>query len=484
MKKKTKTIEVNARSRAGDVTYRLRNLAEARKTGHYEWNMSWPGHAITEPLAYDLLEIGKAIHLSDRAVRRSLRYGRRTREFHLKIPVLQPEVWRPAAQLLESLAGFASADVWKIDFTTVSGRRQAKTQPPKSQPGVIALFSGGLDSLCGAAYLAKTGAKPIFVTHSPPGRKSSLSLLREVWKAFGREELGRDSCVTFRLEIRERTHDGLRSMFQEPTRRTRPFFFLSLACAVALQLGVTNVQMAENGAFALSLPVRADAHGALCSRQAHAYLLEGFRQLLQMVAPWLGSVRIYNPFEELTKGEACRRYLEKAASLANKAVSCEYVGRQAAFLRAWREKKYPALASELRLGSGPQCGLCLPCLVRRAALYKNNEQIDDPDDLYFFNARRVRDWYEGGEKSHNGYRLSKTPNERPPLYDAVAPHVYHVRQFCERVLRMNIRAFAVQYLPELRLPQLPEFYSDAAVERRYRLVRRFAKELLLFLDAR
>ncbi len=477
----TRSIEIRARNGTDTVTYRLRRLSHAKKMGNYEWSASWPGHAITNPTAYDMLEIGKAIHLSDRAVRRSLRYGRRTREIHLSIPVLQPRLWRPATPLLESLARFASADIWKIEFTPLAGHDCPKSPKFESKTGVVALFSGGLDSLCGAAYLAKTCAQPIFVTHSPPGRDSSVSLLQDVWRAFGRKELEAESFVTFRLRGRERNRKGVRSMFQEPTRRTRPFFFLTLACAVALESGVSTIQMSENGAFALSLPIRADAHGALCSRQAHANLLFGFQDLLQTVAPWLGEVRIVNPFAELTKGEECARYLGNAAALVHRAVSCEYVGRQAAFLRAWK-KKHPMLASQFGLGVGPQCGVCLPCLVRRAALYKNRHQVSDLDDLYFFDARRVRDW-DPSTQARNGYVLSANPNNRPPLYDAAAAHVYHVRQFCARVLQMDKRSFAMQYLPELRLPQLPEFYSEQAVESHYDLVRRFAKELLQFLNA-
>lgn len=478
----TRSIEIQARNATDTVTYRLRRLSQAKKIGNYEWSVSWPGHTITNPTAYDMLEIGKAIHLSDRAVRRSLRYGRRTREIHLSIPVLQPSLWRPAAPLLESLARFASADIWKIEFAPVAGHDYTKSPKVVPKTGVVALFSGGLDSLCGAAYLAKIRAQPIFVTHSPPGRDSSVSLLQDVWRAFGRKELDAESFATFRLRGRERNRKGARSMFQEPTRRTRPFFFLTLACAVALESGVSTIQMSENGAFALSLPIRADAHGALCSRQAHANLLFGFQGLLQTVAPWLGDVRIVNPFAELTKGEECARYLGNAATLVHRAVSCEYVGRQAAFLRAWK-KKHATLVSQFALGAGPQCGVCLPCLVRRAALYKNRGQVSDADGLYFFDARRVRD-RDPDAQTHTGYVFSKKRGGRPPLYDAAAAHVYHVRQFCARVLRMDKSSFATQYLPELRLPQVPEFYSDEAVERHYGLVRRFAKELLQFLDAR
>src|ERR1700751_2777934 len=98
MKRSTRTVELSAGRNAGAdaATYRFRSLAQAKKRGHYEWSVTWPGHTITDPTACDLLEIGKAIHLSDRAIRRSLRYGSRTREFHLKIPVSDPDAWGPA----------------------------------------------------------------------------------------------------------------------------------------------------------------------------------------------------------------------------------------------------------------------------------------------------------------------------------------------------------------------------------------------------
>jgi hypothetical protein len=255
-------------------------------------------------------------------------------------------------------------------------------------------------------------------------------------------------------------------MFQEPTRRTRPFFFLSLAGAVALQLRIPNIQMAENGAYALSLPIRSDAHGALCSRQAHAYLLDGFRELLTKVAPWLGRVCVYNPFQDVTKGEECLAYLGPAWTLTKKTMSCEYTGWQAAFLWAWKKKHRQA---SYWIGDGPQCGLCMPCLVRRAALYKYNRGVGDEGRSYFFNARRVGKWRN---------------EDRRPLYSVAAAHVHHVRIFCRRIQEMNLSDFATRYLPELRLPQRAEFLSNDALERQYQLVRRFADELTAYLEAR
>lgn len=467
-------IEVQARTATGDVGYRLRSLSESRAGGVYQWTVRWPGWEMTDPLALDLLEISKAVFLADRAVRRSLNFGQRTREFHLRIPVRRVAVWRRAKALLESLARFASTDVWKLEFRPAESRRQSRQQRKRAESTatVVALFSGGLDSLCGAAYLARAGQNPIFVSHSPPGRETCSSLVERTFAAFERGELRDDQCVTFRLEVRERERDGRRSMFQEPTRRTRPFFFLSLACSVALDTRVTTVQMSENGAFALSLPIRADAYGALCSRQAHAFLLHGFKELLNLVSPCAAGWMVYNPFEQMTKGEACQ-LLDRASYLACEAVSCEYVGRQAASLWAWK-KKHPVLAGGV--GKGPQCGVCLPCLVRRAALHKAH--IPDPADAYFFDARKVHKWDV----------LSRSPSQRdagrhPPLYYVAAPHVYHVRHFCERLRSMTPHQFAMQYLPELRLPQTPDSHSDEALRQRYHLVLCFANELQEFLDS-
>src|SRR2546426_5082404 len=46
-------------------------------------------------------------------------------------------------------------------------------------------------------------------------------------------------------------HDALPILFPEPSRRTRPFFFFSLGCAVAMDVGASAVQISENGALGL-----------------------------------------------------------------------------------------------------------------------------------------------------------------------------------------------------------------------------------------
>lgn len=466
-------IQESREGRSGRA-YRLRSTTEAGAHGNFEWTMHYPDNEVRDPLALDLLEIGKAVHMADRMFRRSFRLGQRTRQLMVRVLVREPSAWNAQRPLLEQLANFATADVWRLEFSRWSGR-SSKSPPRKVSPrSVVALFSGGLDSLCGAARLAPSQETPFFVSHSPPGWENNLELIRGVWEAFGKELVPAERCAMFRLEVRERNRRGRRSLFQEHSRRSRPFFFLALACAVAIDQGIPAVQMSENGALGLSLPIRADAYGAMCSRQAHGFLLRGFASLLDAVRPCTGGWRVFNPFEDLTKGEACQ-FLKAAAPLAKDAISCEYVGRQAASLRFWM-KHHPAAAS--RMGRGPQCGLCLPCLIRRAALHRAS--IPDPDKLYFFDARRVIDWKKQWPRAYFGFGRKVDP----PIFRAAAEHVFFVRRFCEQALHSDPMEFSMQYLSELRFSLAPQSDTNQKLRSWHKLVRRLAKEMIEFLDVK
>jgi hypothetical protein len=469
-------IEVSRWSEKGAESYRLCSVRESATHGNFEWTVHWPGQKIQDPLALDLLEIAKGVHMADRMFRRSLMLGQRERQIVVRVPVAQPALWKKMASHLEALVGFASTDVWKLEFDLARhGRTEKRKKTDEFSASTVALFSGGLDSLCGAAYLARLkGARPVFVSHSPPGRENNARLIQGVWKSHHDETFPVERCITFRLQLHERDAKGLRNMFQESTRRTRPFFFLALACAVALDRQIPAVQMSENGALGMSLPLHSDSYGAQCTRQAHTRLLHGFAELLNCLAPRPGGWNVSNPFEQMTKGEACM-LLQKASPLAKAAISCEYVGRQAAFLRNWISK-HPGAAAQI--GQGPQCGLCTPCLVRRAALYRAG--IADPDKLYFFNARRV---LRGKEKIPGSY-LSGKKRARIPLYEAAVPQVYFMRRFCEAIHNMTELDFVLQYFSELRFLVNSGNETTQEIRKCRHLIKKLGREMLRFLDSK
>jgi hypothetical protein len=320
--------------------------------GNFTWKASLPGLAKLSPIAGDMLRVGRALHLADRLVRRSVSKRRNLRRIKVEVCLAQPGHWRSLTSLIEELAEFATGgDSWTFSFPngeTDDIALSSNAEPEDAKPTVVALFSGGLDSLCGAAHLAaQKKSRPVFVTHSPPGREGVYELTNDVFKAFGRL-LPRSACAGYRLEVREADRSGSRSMFQEPTRRTRPIFYLSLAAATAIAYDVHTVQMSENGALALSFPYRADAYGPSMARQAHTFLLSKFKELLTKLVPganWF----VTNPFIDQTKGEACQE-LGPAGKLASLSESCEYLGRQRSLLQNWMKQH----AKQARIfGNGP-----------------------------------------------------------------------------------------------------------------------------------
>src|SRR5215475_1645889 len=100
-------IEVNSWKATGGESFKLKPVSDSRPNGNYEWSYNSPEKSIDNPLALDMLEIGKAVHLADRAFRRSLKLGQRGRRIAVRVPVLEPRVWKRAAPILEDLARFA-----------------------------------------------------------------------------------------------------------------------------------------------------------------------------------------------------------------------------------------------------------------------------------------------------------------------------------------------------------------------------------------
>ena len=468
-------IEIVALHHSGKSTYRLRQATNSKAFYNYSWSVHPQNSVVSNPMALDLLEIGKAVHLADRAIRRDLRLGKRTRAIQVCIPVFERNFWESVRGLLEKLAGFASCDVWQITFAQTKGREPPpRKKSSRLEADVVALFSGGLDSLCGAAYLCPRST-PVFVTHSPPGRERTEQMLAKLWAAMGKEPLKREHLVTFRLTPRDLDRKGRRTMFPEASRRTRPFFFLSLAAAVALEHQIEKIQMSENGAMALSLPLRAEAYGAQRARQAHDFLMRGFTELLKKIEsrPW----QVRNPFALETKGEACRHLKIGQAQpktglvgeLASKTESCEYVGRQRARLLAWK-RNHRRRSGEIGVGGGPQCGLCEPCVSRRAALGIAN--INEPESGYFFSLDVVR---------RLGYTPGGGQDAIPPLYKVVAPHVFWMRRFCRRLEATNQYDFAIDFAPEILKSGC--VLDHMAVKEQYDLMRRYCQEISTLLGA-
>jgi hypothetical protein len=111
--------------------------------------------------------------------------------------------------------------------------------------------------------------------------------------------------------------------------------------------------MFENGLIALNVPLTPSRRGSCSTRTMHPYYLNLMRQTLQA----LGVPNpILNPYALKTKGEClveCKS-IDALKDVAFDSVSCSHGSRR----QNWVRK------------SADNCGYCVPCLFRRAALYK------------------------------------------------------------------------------------------------------------------
>lgn len=304
-------------------------------------------------IGIDLLVLAVHVHAADTRISRAKQsQDSWTREIRLVVPVSDPARWGAAAQTLKKSLDFLTGDRWTIDFRARPARFATITQaapasliaPPFES---VSLFSGGLDSLIGAIDLLEDGATPLLVSHS--GDSATSDAQKKLYadlkthyseSPFGRLRVG----MTFKKGLVE----GVSS---ENSTRGRSFLFFALGVFAGTGLGRRFVlRVPENGLIALNVPLDPLRLGSNSTRTTHPYYMARWNDLL--VALGIdGEIR--NPYWDKTKGEmaeACRNPA-LLKDLAANSLSCSS----------------PAKARWLGHGI-EQCGYCLPCLIRRAAL--------------------------------------------------------------------------------------------------------------------
>ena len=113
--------------------------------------------------------------------------------------------------------------------------------------------------------------------------------------------------------------------------------------------------MAENGQFAIHLPLTAARVGAFSTHTAHPEYLKRMQELLReiLLCP---DLELSNPFAYITKGEVVKIMPNSFRHVIEKSISC------------WMTS---------RLASKTHCGECVPCMSRRLALESAGISFDE-----------------------------------------------------------------------------------------------------------
>ncbi|GAA1256384.1 hypothetical protein GCM10009609_19440 [Pseudonocardia aurantiaca] len=292
--------------------------------------------------ARDLLEIARAAFLVDKRFRRESAPDRWTRRIELLVQLRAPALWNEAVRRrVDALLGTLTGDQWQVSVHGGAAPEQAELElePPRTV-SAVALLSGGLDSACHAASLARAdhGGSLLFVSFVDRVQEPQERVVKAVRKIGG-------DVIARHLDQRPRRGpDGKRL---ERSSRSRGFLYMAAAVHAAAAHGVRRVDVPENGQLAVNPPLTPARLGALSTRSVHPWTMYQFNQLITAVG---GDVELVNPLLHLTKGEVCARGLESGLTEADlfATVSC---GRHT------------------HLGNR-NCGCCFPCLVRRSGLLR------------------------------------------------------------------------------------------------------------------
>jgi 7-cyano-7-deazaguanine synthase in queuosine biosynthesis len=317
------------------------------------------------------------IYACDRSIKREDYNGDRwTREFHVEIPVNNPEKWIAVTSTIEKMVEFLTGDIWHINFvnTTIPlfGKdfkkirrnfRKKRTLTGKC----VSLFSGGLDSLIGVIdWLENNPTESICFASTYDAQAENarndqvqlLKLLSPVYKDRFSYFIGRTGVCS----------DG-----QDTNFRSRSLAFIGNAVLAASFIGKeTRIIIPENGAIALNYPLTPARRGSLSTRTVHPYFINKVNDLLHALE---FKYTIDNPYKFLTKGEMIVNCKNKQllSEIFSHSVSC---GKRGFDRQYWSNK------------SAGGCGACVPCIYRRAALLK----AGFPEEEYGYDLRENKTW--------------------------------------------------------------------------------------------
>jgi 7-cyano-7-deazaguanine synthase in queuosine biosynthesis len=304
-------------------------------------------------LEEDLLNVLAAIYAADLAVRREPREGF-LRDIELTIAVVNHHAFQALQPDFEFALYLLSQDNWSLHFQATAGQPEPHQAWARDR-GITLLFSGGLDSFCGAADLAQQPRPFQLVSHVTHNQAVSdaQTELHEALEQYAGRAIPR---LTARVSGRSRGSlkfpaDNER----EDSQRSRSLLFLGLAALAARRTGFSEVvTIAENGQMALHLPLTAARVAAFSTHTAHPEFVSRAEALFSQLLSY--PLRFTNPYLYLTKSEVVCSLPPALHASIPRAISC------------WRGS---------RLTKNTHCGECVPCLVRRLALAGAGMVLDE-----------------------------------------------------------------------------------------------------------
>ena len=315
----------------------------------------------------DLIILAMSVFAIDKKVPRKYFDDNWTRQIELYLPVIEIERWNNVKIELEDTLSFLSGDKWEINFRKSKekyrGNKVNKKYKlvEKDNFDCVSLFSGGLDSFCGALKLLNEKKRTCFVGFKEykmlGGRQNEIfKNINDAFSDINKELLLFNTNPSIPLnKAGEKKNIGA-----EITSRSRSFLFLAGALAVASIIGEVPVYIPENGFIGINVPLTDSRIGSCSTRTTHPYFINKFNSILDDIGV---KNKILNPYALKSKGEIVEEVsnLDVFDKTAYKTISCSH----------------PCHSRYDKLQTPMNCGYCYPCLIRKASMNKVNYLKDE-----------------------------------------------------------------------------------------------------------
>ena len=286
------------------------------------------------------------------------------REIEVEFPVENPDIFNKGKNILEKTLTFLTGDEWKIsfiqrdNFPLYSPTKRVKISDEAFQKShkKISLFSGGLDSLIGVIdQLATSNDRMVLVSHydgtSFRGARADQKKINDVLK----NKYSHYHLIQTRVDL-SRLDTNSNKVHKETTLRARSFLFLCKAIFVAHSIDDgTDVLIPENGTISLNYPLTPSRISSCSTRTSHPYYLAKLEEFIKSIGL---NHSIKNRYELKTKGEMLEECKDRNLILKTYSLSCSCGKR----------------GTRKDIRDNPEgtnhCGVCMPCIYRRVALYK------------------------------------------------------------------------------------------------------------------
>lgn len=360
-------------------------------------------------LEEDVFNLASGVFATDLAVKRNER-EHYIRRIELTVEVVNLHLFERIREDLEQALYVVSKDNWKIIFKQKRGKPVLNLDW-NNREGATLLFSGGIDSMCAASEFMKNNKDLVLVSHNSQANHAVDNCQTQVHKQLEKYYKKKIRHIHIKVYGRKQAKfpfptDNMR----ENTQRTRSFLYLSLAALVSRRCNFNKVlYMAENGQFAIHLPLNSSRIGPFSTHTADPEFVILLERLFKILFN-NPQFEIANPFLYKTKAEVFSLLPTNLKKAANHSASCWMISRMP-------ENKH--------------CGYCIPCISRRIAIeynkiffkeYQNDifkmdlNQLDEFDDK----RRNLIDYLEFITRFRNVTDANKHELyfEFPELYNA------------------------------------------------------------------